>query len=323
MREAGFKLSWATTKRAEQDYRLALEQIESLVAEFPTMPRHREVLAKVCNDLGLLEKSIGRLADAETHLRRELLQVDRLVQDFPDRPEHRRELARTLMNLGNVLGDQNRTADAEPFLRRSIEVNSALTARNPHDVQIRLDLAKGHTNLGEWLRTKGDAQQALTSFLQARTISQALVNEFPDKPRYREQLAGLLGNMALALEVVDPKQVEATYLASLSIYEKLVADHPENVNYRIGQSICVRNFGPFLVSEGRSEQAESIYHKALALLEPKEAGARSPELLLIRAGVLNNLGELLVTSHRWQEGAGNAARSNGRFREPCGPRVPH
>ena len=129
-----------------------------------------------------------------------------------------------------------------------------------------------------------------------------LVNEFPDKPRYREQLAGLLGNMALALEAVDPKQVEATYLASLSIYEKLVADHPENVNYRIGQSICVRNFGPFLVSEGRSEQAESIYHKALALLEPKEAGARSPELLRIRAGVLNNLGELLVASHRWQEG---------------------
>ena len=85
----------------------------------------------MCNDLGLLEKSIGRLADAETHLRRELLQVDRLVQDFPDQPEHRRELARTLMNLGNVLGDQNRTADAEPFLRRSIEVNSRTDGQEP------------------------------------------------------------------------------------------------------------------------------------------------------------------------------------------------
>ena len=130
IREAGFILSWVTTNGLSRTIACALEQIESLVAEFPTVPRHREVLAKVCNDLGLLEKSTGRLADAETHLR-ELLQVDRLVQDFPDRPEHRRELARTLMNLGNVLSDQNRTADAEPFLRRSIEVNTALTAKNP------------------------------------------------------------------------------------------------------------------------------------------------------------------------------------------------
>jgi tetratricopeptide (TPR) repeat protein len=295
-------------KQADQDYRHALDLLEPLVTEFPTVPRHREVLAKVCNSLGLIEESTGRLAEAETHLRRELLQVDRLVEDFPNRPEHRRELARTLMNLGNVLNNQNRTADAELILRRSVEVNASLASKHPQDVQIRLDLAKGHTNLGELLRTKGDARGAVASFLQARTIDQSLMDEFPDQPRYHEQQAGLLGNLALAREVIDPAQVEATYLASLSIYDKLVANYPNNVNYRIGQARCLQNFGPVLANSGRPEQAEATYRKALALLDTKNAGTQSHEELRLRAGVLNNLGELLVGLQRWQEGE-NTLRS--------------
>ena len=54
-------------KPAEQDYRRALTLLETLVAEFPTVPRYRESLAKACNSLGLIEESTGRLADAETH----------------------------------------------------------------------------------------------------------------------------------------------------------------------------------------------------------------------------------------------------------------
>ena len=37
------------------------------MAEFPTVPRHREVLAKTCNSLGVLEKDTGRLDNAEVH----------------------------------------------------------------------------------------------------------------------------------------------------------------------------------------------------------------------------------------------------------------
>jgi serine/threonine protein kinase len=288
--------------KAEQDYGQALELLEPLVAEFPTVPRHREALARACNSLGLIEDAAGRRADAEAHFRRELVEVERLVQDFPDRPEHRRELARTLMNLGNVLSNQDRAGDAERFLRRSIELNTAIAAKHPHDVQVRLDLSKGHTNLGELLRERGDARQAVASYVESRAIGQALVKEFPDKPRYREQLAGNFEDLALAFEVVDPPQVEATYRASLAIYEKLVADHPDNVEYRIGQARCLRNFGPVLAAAGRFEEAEATYQKALAMLEIKNAGAQAPERLRLRASVLNNLGSMQLDSRHWQEG---------------------
>ena len=46
--------------------------LDTLVVDFPTVPRYRQSLARACNSLGLIELGSGRLADAEAHLRREL-----------------------------------------------------------------------------------------------------------------------------------------------------------------------------------------------------------------------------------------------------------
>jgi eukaryotic-like serine/threonine-protein kinase len=107
------------------------------------------------------------------------------------------------MNLGNVLSAQNQPQDAEPILRRAIGANETITAKNPEDVQIRLDLAKCHNNLGELVRKQGDTDQALASFVAARSINEALVKAFPLQPRYSDTLASNLTNLALLLEQFD------------------------------------------------------------------------------------------------------------------------
>jgi eukaryotic-like serine/threonine-protein kinase len=198
-------------KGAERDYRPALAMLDTLLADFPSSPRYRESLARVCNSLALIEQSTGRLNDAVTHFRRELQLVDRLVLDFPDRPGHKRELVRTLMNLGNVLRDLGRPKEAEPALVRAVELISGIAAANPRDVQARLDLSRCDNNLGDLLRAKGEIQQALTSFGKARSVGEKLVHEFPDKPRYHEELTGMLTNVAVALESIDPAKAEATH----------------------------------------------------------------------------------------------------------------
>ena len=50
---AGSTASWATSTAAEKDFRRAVELLEKLVAEFPTVPRHRESLAKALQQPGL------------------------------------------------------------------------------------------------------------------------------------------------------------------------------------------------------------------------------------------------------------------------------
>ncbi len=275
--------------KAEADYRRALDLLEKLVAQFPTVPRHREALARALNSLGLIEESTSRLADAEGHLRRELDLVERLAKDFPDRPEHQRELARTLSNLGSVVLAQDRAGEAEPILRRAVAVNGAIAAKVPDDVQIRLDLTKDHHNLGEVLRLKGSVQEAVASLQQARAINEKLVKEFPDQPRYREALARNLDNLALALETIAPAEAEATHRAAIDLFDKLVAAHPEMIDYQIGRARSLMNQGALLASARRFEQAEAIYRQALAQVETKDDKAQTLERMRLRVELLNDL----------------------------------
>ena len=105
---------------AENDFRRAFELLEKLVAEFPTVPRHREVLAKVCNSLGMLEKDTGRLDEAEIHLRRQVPLARRLAEDFPDRPEYR-----------TILGQGPDPTSASPCSSRAEARNPSRSSARP------------------------------------------------------------------------------------------------------------------------------------------------------------------------------------------------
>ncbi len=276
---------------AGKDYYRALKLLEILVAEFPTIPRYRESLAKVCNSLGLLEESAGSLVEAERFYRRELPLVERLTQDFPNHPEHRRELARTLSNLGNVLA-RNRDGGAEAVLRRAVEVNAPLSVKHPEDVQIRFDLAKDYQCLGDLEREQGNLDAAATVIRQSQSISESLVKEFPDKPRYSEVLAINLADLGLVLHELRQPHSEEMFQTSVAIYEKLVAAHPDNVEYQIGQARCLRDQGVIVASKGKPDQAEAIYRKALARFDATNAKGQTNETLRLRAGLMNNLGDL-------------------------------
>jgi tetratricopeptide (TPR) repeat protein len=284
-------------KAAEKDFEQALGVLDGLVAEFPTISRYRESLAKVCNSLGVLAQDTGDSTAAERYLRRELPLVERLAQDFPGRPEHTRELGRTLYNLGFVLTGQNRFGEADPLLRRAVDITTAIAVKNPDDVQIRFDLAKSHHNLGELLLSTGDLKGAVIAFQKTGDVNGPLFKSFPDSPRYAHLQAVNLASLAHALSQLDQPKVEETYRSALTIFDKLVADHPENVEYRIGHARCVRNLGPVLAAKGQTEQAEVLYNRALDLLavkanESNVAGSLMRDRLRGEAAVLNNLGEL-------------------------------
>jgi serine/threonine protein kinase len=284
--------------QAEQDFSQALALLDTLLAESPTGSRYRESVARVCNSLALIERDAGRLSEAEAHLRRELPLVERLSQDFPERPEYVRQLARSWMNLGNVLSDQGRLEEAEPALSRAVELNSTIVGSNPRDVQIELDLSRCQNCLGELTRQIGQIPRALQSLASARAIGEKLVSEFPRQPRYREDLATTLSNLALAQEAVDPAKAEQIYQSALSLFEALVNGYPDNVEYRLGLARCLRNFGPLIASAHRDDEAQAVYHKALAALQTNDSAALQPAARRERGILLNNLGELQLSLKR-------------------------
>ncbi len=291
------------TKAARQDYRQSLDLLEKLVAEFPTAPRYRESMAKACNSLGLLEETTGSLLEAEAFYRRELPLVDRLAQDFPEHPEHGRELARTLWNLGNVLA-RNRDGGAEAILERAVAINRTLSKKHPEDVQIRFDLCRSYQCLGDLQFEQSKLDSAVSSVRESWSLSDALVKEYPDHPRYADILAQNLAELGLLLHALNKPESEQSFEESAAIYRKLVVTYPDNFEYRIGQARCLRDQGTVVASLGHTEEAEGIYRKALALFNASDTRAQTIESLRIQAGVLNNLGDL----HR--QGAEKAFRDS-------------
>ena len=277
---------------AEKSYRRALELLNKLVAEFPTVPRHREWLAKVCNSLGILGQETGRLDEAEVQLRREIPLVERLSQDFPDQPEYRRELARALNVFGGVLRHRGNVTEAETYLRRAIDLDTTIVAKTPDDVLVRFQLAMAHHNLGVVLTKQGKNEEAIVAFRKAQVINQALVKEFPDTPSYASNLATDFDSLALTLDTAGQPGADQNFREAIAIYERLVSAYPTNIDYRIWEANCLRNQGLVLAESGRTDEAETIYRKALKLLESVDAVLMTPDGLRKQADVLSNLGIL-------------------------------
>ena len=273
---------------AEKDFRRAYELLEKLVAEFPTVPRHREVLAKVCNSLGMLEKDTGRVDEAEFHLRRQVPLARRLAEDFPDRPEYRTILGRALSNLGIDLFETGRSAKSEPILREAIELNTPIMQKSPDDIQVCFYLAASHHNLGEALVRQGNAEAAIVEFRKAQAINEAMIKVSPDKPRYRSDLGSDLDSLAVAMSALGQPKVDETFAAARAIFERLIADHPENIDYRIRYAMCLRNEGGVLHLAGRTDQAEPIYRKGLALLDSTDPKLRTADCQRWQAKILFN-----------------------------------
>ncbi len=305
-------------QRAEQDSRQALGMLEALIADFPTVPRHRETLIRYCGRLASLEQETDRLAEAEAHYRQELPQVERLSQDFPEREEYLRDLALTLSNLGGVLASQHRREDAEPILLRAVEAIVPIAARSTDDVQIRFELARAHQRLGAIQLEKGNLPAALALTRHAIPISEELVRRFPDRPRYEDILATNLTTLAQVQTALGQPDSEGTFRAAAAIHDKLVAAHPDNVDYRIGLRSCLRDQANALAAT-RPDQAESIYRQALANLEARATKGPPPRCSTLKAEILNDLSVLnrAAPRSRWS----NRSPSRGACYQTALPRA--
>ena len=146
---------------------------------------------------------------------------------------------------------------------------------------------------------KGEVRQALKSFLEARVITEKLVSVLPNKPRYREALAGTLTNLALAQELVEPDKAEQTYQQSISIFEKLIADYPEMSAIALEWQMP----GQFWALDGGIEARRESRRPLCSSLR----GPGHEECVSTRRGtfrqrivVLNNLGEFRLSMKRPQ-----------------------
>ncbi len=189
-------------EKAEAAYQRALETFKRL-PEGPERSAAVADVAAICNRLGMVYRSTGRLAEAwRAHRQaRDLLagQSDAIAAQ----PRCRFELAQTYNHM------------AWGFFPRGLIPGMPGGPKRPHRGPGR-----------------GPPSDPADHHRDALEILRPLVEESPDRPEYRLALARTCRDLATALGHRDGEEAAAARAEAIDILQKLVADHPANPDYR-------------------------------------------------------------------------------------------
>jgi tetratricopeptide (TPR) repeat protein len=150
-----------------------------------------------------------------------------------DRPEVRHDAARAALDAAHLQSLLSRPSDAEVNLRRAVDQLSALAAEFPDVADYRAGRARGLNDLGELLRAGGRYDEALRCHAEALTLRQRLLPDDPASPIVREDLATSHHNLGNTYGGIrESADSERHYRAAIELREKLVAESPQQREYR-------------------------------------------------------------------------------------------
>ncbi|WP_435009259.1 protein kinase domain-containing protein [Tundrisphaera lichenicola] len=148
-------------------YDQARTGLDSLSADFPSVPDYRREEAMTLNNLGLLREV--KPAEGELPLdlfRRALDDQRRLALDFPEVPDHRQKLAITCIHLGDLLRTSE-PAEADAFLQEAVSLTSKLAAEHPEVPEYQAALGRASTERALMLRGLNRGDEAANLLISA------------------------------------------------------------------------------------------------------------------------------------------------------------
>jgi tetratricopeptide (TPR) repeat protein len=295
---------------AEEHYKDALSLQERLVDEFPSVPYYQRDQALTYQDLGILLKEkenvrevqaaprqdTGQTAHASTEnpgasapgstasaaLEQAKVIRQKLVNRFPSGREYKQELAHSHSNLGAYFADQGRVDEAEKEHGEALRLREELVRGFPAFPVYRLEKARTLNNLARllsydrldmFLGERGRLDQAEEYYRGAIALREALVEEHPTAPGYRQELIGSLNDFGrLRKDRNQRREAQELYLSAVDHARKL--EHMK-ASFKEELALSCANLGDllkdgeeFTKAEGYYRQAQDIYRE-LHRAEPK------------------------------------------------------
>jgi CHAT domain-containing protein/Flp pilus assembly protein TadD len=224
---------------------------ESLAIRERTLGPDHPFVATSLNIVGVVLYLKGDHAGAELPLAR-ALEIRRRAPGISHA-----ELSESLNNLASIIRAQGRLAEAEPLVVEAL----AVLLRHETDP---VTLGRAHNNVGLLSRDRGDFRRAQEHLEKAAELWRKAYP--PDHPA----LGTVANNLGLVWQALgDLPKAEASFRESLPIREK--AGNPENL------ALTLNNLASVLQEDGRLDEAEPLYGRAIALYE-EAVGAEHPSL---------------------------------------------
>jgi serine/threonine protein kinase len=212
-------------------YNAAISEQEQLAEQHVDQPRHRTQLARNRNNLGILQKDLGKRDESEASFREALKLLAPLVDISVPLPAPRWQFARASNNLGNLLLAR-RTDEAEAHLRRAETLLRGLAAEFPDIPQYARELAAVEYNLGTVAAKTLHPDQALAAYKESARLLEELKARSPGVPVYRMKLAVSRAGIAEVLADTTPDEATGALKKALDEQLAVLAEYPGVLEYQ-------------------------------------------------------------------------------------------
>ncbi|MFL5242123.1 MAG: protein kinase domain-containing protein [Gemmataceae bacterium] len=205
----------------------ALAFYEELSREQGSDPDVRYRTAQAHHFVARIHMRLGNHEKASFNYQRQIELLNDLIADFPQERKYRFDLFHCHFGLAGV-----------PFQRREDSIRTArliiqeLVRDYPEEPNYRDALASATLHFAVLVSGQGDLKEAERLARQSLEIAQQLDREYPNKmtpPQYPANVARSLEWLAnIQIRTGRMKEAEESYLRAISVWDKLVTDHPKD-----------------------------------------------------------------------------------------------
>ena len=196
---------------AAEARREALQRLEALAADFPSVPEYRAELAEALMSISPRPLLPSQKQQAEKRIRRALELADDLSRSYPEAPEFRALAARARQRLGLILAAQGKNDEAVKEMRQALASLRELEGRilaSPGQRSLQLET---RLVLAETLQLKGELSEARTLLEQVLPELERLVKIMPRNKFARATLQRAYVDLSRVWAKLGDKSKSAQY----------------------------------------------------------------------------------------------------------------
>jgi serine/threonine-protein kinase len=251
---------------AEKEYAKALAIQERLVRKFKHITQYRDDQATVLFNIGNLRVRSGDHSNAlEPYQKATKIWTD-LVDTHPDVTQFNVKLGDGYAAQAQVFSALREPAKAEEAANKSLEISKEVARHHKDQSRYEGNVALGQFQLGDVLRANAKLPAAVAAYEEAIRILGRLVGSRAGVPQHRADLARTYNSLGLLREQQDDQlKAGEAYRDALKLWDQLLVDHAQNIDYVVGYSTSATNLG-YLIRTQNTRAALDLYGKALRSL---------------------------------------------------------
>lgn len=255
--------------------REAVQLGEELVAEYPNVAAHREILLDCHYSLAhLIEKA--QPDEAEEAFRRSVELSEVQVREFPGHSLHWVRLGRNAGDWAAFEAARGNRTQAEDIVRKVIETYEEEIEIRPGNREARIQLVIALGRLVELLVATGRHEEADASRQRVPKICEPLLAEHPQDRQARERLSWTLSGLADKLQLV-PDVREPVLRKALALHAELADEATgDRLHFeQTGHLYCI--LARYVRAKGKLDEAHDNFEKGADVFAQLAANQGIPQ----------------------------------------------